>query len=488
MATGSINISSNISRSSLLTSFSTKSCSSFIAVPDNKAIILQWMDPDDFITSENYSVIWKSSRVVRKVGGYPINENDGTIVVESSIRNQYMSTGFIDTGLVNGTKYFYRVFPCSNTGVYNHEIVEASATPAAWKTMTVNVNLANSNPSNMGSYADDASLMPNGVNANDEWREFFGYRPCLFKDGKVVGYLDPENYDSFLDGTVADTTSGNAGDVMIEFPRRGLKISKSGNVLTVSMTNNPNDSSFKYYAHQRGDTDKNFFYVGVYDGYVVGNKLRSLSEKQPTVNTTISDFINYGSSNGSGYNIVGFYQMLFIQAMYVLQFKGNLNSQSTVGYGKCDYKTASKTGRTNRSGLIYGDKTAVKLFGIEDLWGNVDCLCNNVYMFSNCHIGTTTDDTITDTSKYTDRGSYGKDYYQNADFFADCLGTTETGFIMKAGSYGSSTTYFCDYGAASPSTYLTLTGCNNDAGGIFYCLFQRDTVAHNCLGTRLQYL
>lgn len=492
MATGSINISSNISRNTLLTSLSTKACSNFTATPNNESIILQWKDPDDFITSDNYSIVWKSSRVVRKVGGYPINENDGTVVVESSIRNQYVSTGFIDKGLVNGTKYFYRVFPCSNTGAYNHEIVEASATPIAWKIMTVNINLANSNPATCGSYADDASLMPNGVDANKEWQEFFGYRVCLFKDGRIVGYLDPNNYDSFLDGSIADITSGNSGDVMIEFPRRGVKISKSGKVLTVSMTNNPNDSNFKYYAHQRGETDKNFFYIGAYDGYVAGNKLRSLSEKQPTDNTTFDNFLKYGKANGSGYNVVGFYQMLFIQVMYVLQFKGNLNSQKCVGQGNTNwYPDGIKaTGRSNRHGLIYGDTTVVKLFGLEDIWGNTQFICNNAYMFSTCHVGTTTDDTTTDKSKYKDRGSYGMSIYQNADFFIECLGTTETGFIMKGGcNKGSETTYFCDWGSASPDSYLILSGNNSTAGGLFYCGFSSsNTSAYNGQGSRLQYL
>ena len=53
-------------------------------------------------------------------------------------------------------------------------------------------------------------------------------KPCLFKNGAVVGYLNPDNFAQFADGTAADITSGNNGDVMIEIPKTGYKISKSG--------------------------------------------------------------------------------------------------------------------------------------------------------------------------------------------------------------------------------------------------------------------
>ena len=46
-------------------------------------------------------------------------------------------------------------------------------------------------------------------------------KPCLFKNGAVVGYLNPDNFAQFEDGSVADITSGDAGDVMIEIPKTG---------------------------------------------------------------------------------------------------------------------------------------------------------------------------------------------------------------------------------------------------------------------------
>ena len=490
---GVVNIGSNPGLwGAALGQYAPKPCKNLSAKAGNGSVVLKWEDPEDYTTTDNYPVEWLNTRIVRKTGSYPVDENDGTIVVTSSTRNQYKTNGYTDSGLTNYTTYYYRAFSCSTDGVYNHEQIQVSVQPIPYRVMTVKINLSNSNPASCGSYADDASSMSSGKDVA-AWQEFFGYRPCLFKDGKVVGYLDPTNFTKFENGTNADITSGNAGDVMIQFPRRGVLISKSGKVVTVSMTDNPNDSSFKYYAHQRGNTNKDYFYLGAYDGWLSGNKLRSLSGKYPQTNTSIETFDQYGKANGAGYGCIGYYQWLFLQAMYVLQFKGNLNSQSTVGYGNCKNDGSIKnTGRSNTRGMIYGDNDVVKLFGIEDIWGNVGQLLNNYYANASYHVTTTTDDTVTDVNKYTDRGSYGGSSNTSGDFYTDCMGTTEAGFTLTYGSMnGSSTTYFCDYGYFRSYCCPFAGGrCGyGDFAGLFYFYvsWRRDGT-NSYVGSRLGYL
>lgn len=489
---GVINIGSNPGLwGASLGQYAPKPCKNLTAKAGNRAVVLKWEDPEDYTTTDNYPVEWSNTRIVRKTGSYPVDENDGTIVVTSSTRNQYKSNGYTDSGLTNYTTYYYRAFSCSTDGVYNHEQIQASVQPIPYKVMTVKINLSNSNPANCGSYADDASTMSSGKDVA-AWQEFFGYRPCLFKNGKVVGYLDPKNFTKFENGTNADITSGNAGDVMIQFPRRGVRISKSGKVVTVSMTDNPNDSSFKYYAHQRGNSNKDYFYLGVYDGWISGNKLRSLSGKSPTVSTTLNQFDTYGKANGTGYGCMGYYQWLFIQVMYVLQFRGNLNSQNTVGYGNCSSGYIQNTGRSNTNGMIYGDNNVAKLFGIEDIWGNIWQLVNNYYSNSNYHVTTTTDDTVTDVNKYTDRGSYGGSDSTSWNYYTDCIGTTEAGFTLTYNSTnGSSTTYFCDdvcfYSGCVP--FVGGYYSDGDFAGLFFfgVYWSRDN-GGSYTGSRLGYL
>ena len=488
---GMINIGSNPGlMGASMGQYAPKACANLKAVKGNASVTLTWTDPENYTTTDNYLVEWANTRIVRKTGSYPVDENDGTVVVTSTTRNQYKTNGYIDSGLTNYTTYYYRAFTCSTDGVYNHEQVQAMAQPIPYLTMTVKINLSNSNPATCGSYADNASSMSSGKNV-DAWQKFFGYRPCLFKNGKVVGYLNPNDFTKFENGTAADITSGNAGDVMIQFPRRGVRISKSGKVVTVSMTDNPNDPSFKYYAHQRGSTNKDYFYIGAYLGNIAGEKLRSLSEKYPANSVALSEFDTYGKANGAGYGCIGYYQWLFLQVMYVLQFKGNLNSQSTVGHGNCSSGHITNTGRSNAKGMIYGDDTVAKLFGIEDIWGNLFQCVNNYIFNRSCHVTTTTDDTITDENKYTDQGSYGGSSSNNG-YYTDCMGTTEAGFTGTYGTCnGSSSTYFCDDGNFSSGGSLTVGGYYdyNDSCGIFaFYTNSSRRYASTFNGSRLSYL
>ena len=54
--------------------------------------------------------VWKYTKVIRKVGNQPQNPYDGTLVVESGVRDQYASTPYVDTGLANDTTYFYAAY------------------------------------------------------------------------------------------------------------------------------------------------------------------------------------------------------------------------------------------------------------------------------------------------------------------------------------------------------------------------------------------
>lgn len=99
----------------------------FAAVPGNSQVTLTWVDPVDVTLPV---VKWAGTKIVRKVGSYPTSETDGVLVVDSKIRNQYQVTGRVDTGLVNGTTYYYQAFPYSDTNAINRNASNrTSATP-----------------------------------------------------------------------------------------------------------------------------------------------------------------------------------------------------------------------------------------------------------------------------------------------------------------------------------------------------------------------
>lgn len=102
----------------------------FAAKAGNGQVTLTWTDPENETSGGTTYATWDYTRIVRKTGSSPADENDGELVVESSQKNQYQTTGFVDDGLVNDTQYFYGAFACSTDGVWS-EGAFVNATPMA---------------------------------------------------------------------------------------------------------------------------------------------------------------------------------------------------------------------------------------------------------------------------------------------------------------------------------------------------------------------
>lgn len=104
--------------------------SDLAASAGNTQVSLTWTDPGDETSGGQVVAEWEFTRIVRKVGSAPANQNDGVIVVDSTEKNQYMSEPFVDTGLTNGTTYYYGAFACSAAGAWSDGTF-VSAVPVA---------------------------------------------------------------------------------------------------------------------------------------------------------------------------------------------------------------------------------------------------------------------------------------------------------------------------------------------------------------------
>lgn len=116
-----------------------EACTAFSASAGNAKVELTWTDPKDKYatpegdisdTGDQLVSEWDHTVLVRKTGSQPAGPNDGTVVVSSSVRNQYQSTGYTDTGLTNDTTYYYGVFAYNKDGVASAGAF-ANATPKA---------------------------------------------------------------------------------------------------------------------------------------------------------------------------------------------------------------------------------------------------------------------------------------------------------------------------------------------------------------------
>lgn len=454
----------------------------------NTQLTISWSDPGDTIVDGQTLCTWKGTKLVQKVGAFPENIKDGVLLLDNQVRDSYKENGFQISGLTNGTTYYFALFPYSDTGVVNaNSANQLSGTPQPYKIMTVKIDLSNSNPETSVTYADDAVGM---TAKSDAWDEFFGHYPVLLANGVEVGKLNPDNFAQFENGSNADITSGSAGDVMIAFPRRGVRITTNGNIVTISMTDDPDNTDFEYLAHERGTTRKEKFYLGVYKGYTNSSKLRSLSGKTPTVNQTIGTFRTQAQANGEGYENSGFYQLIFRQVMYILKYK-NLDSQTAVGQGYTGGSAAVTTGGTNTSGMDYGttsSTTRMKLFGLEDFWGNVWEWIDGIVTDSTRNILTATDNFNDSGSGYTNQGQGATSNISG--YMSVPQGTTKTGFLAKTVS-GSSTTYFCDYATLCASCAAAFGGhwSNGSYAGAFHLnVGNASSYSSSYVAARLMYL
>lgn len=345
---------------------------------------------------------------------------------------------------------------------------------ACSETYGVRIDRTNSNPNTAVEYTDQAvgftpSQGNNGSFAAGSWSDKFPYnkiRPCLFKDGAVVGYLNPDNYAQFEYGRAAEITSGSAGDVMVEIPKFYYKISQDANYTYVQISNTHfngfSDIAFSY----RGEV-KDKFYIGAYSGFVdTDGKLRSLSGKTPTTSKTIGAFRTAAQANGTGYEQLNFYKLTALQILYLIRYK-SLNSQNALGQGLVRGNAPATTGATNTNGLNYGVTATtgrVKCNGVEDFWGNVLQWVDGYRSTSNSI--KIADGNFNDTADgYTEHACT---VLGVGGYLKDIIGNNELAFTPRTLS-GSASTYYSDYDYLYPRSLPTFGGgwANSVEAGAF---------------------
>lgn len=368
-------------------------------------------------------------------------------------------------------------------------------TTSSGQTMTVILDLNNSDPTQWATYADDAIGMTAG---SDAWDDFFGHYPCVLGVGGVeYGKLKRDNFLQYEDGTTAQLYD----DKMICFPRRGIKIEYlDSNTLSVSMTNEDNKTGYSYWAHSYSNSSAGYtnavcdkFYLGVYKGYIGDNKLQSWNNVTPSGAYTISQFRTYAHNRGTGYEQSGFFQLTFRQVMYLLKYKGQ-NAQISIGRGYVDGNiSAHVTGGTNTRGMDWGESTGkdqMKLFGIEDFYGNIYEFIDGVYSNGNRQIYVA-DGNFNDTgSGYTSAGT--STFSSNiGGYMRYPNGTNLAGFSPASQTYGTDSTYFCDSAYVVASRLAAFGGTWNhaSAAGVFRLDVSRTASGSNAIyGARLMYM
>ena len=320
-------------------------------------------------------------------------------------------------------------------------------------TFGIAIDMNESDPEAAVTYTDDAvgfTPLTNGNYGswNDLIKEFFGCRPCLY-NGSVVGYLNPNNYAQYEDGTTADITSGNSGNVMVEFKKLYYKYAKDGNILTFKVTDDDSAEGYTCAAFKSMDgngTVKDYMYYGAYEGYNSSSKLMSLSGKTPTGSISYTNSRTYCQNNGSSFGMEDWCKRFYILGLLMLVTKTR-GIQDVIGEGIHTDNVGSKTntGTMNTSGLFAGGSgMGVKAFGIENLWGNMFNWCDGVVTLSSTTLG------FKDCPPYNDTGSgytsVADGYTRGSELYPTSMIPVMDGAAITA-SVGQSddTLGWCDY-------------------------------------------
>lgn len=360
------------------------------------------------------------------------------------------------------------------------------------KTYGVRIATGTSDPASALTYTDDAVGKSAGwANWKDE-PIFKDIKPCVVKDGVVQYYLNPDNFTQKAEGGSATINSTSAGDVMIEIPKIGYKITTSGSNIDIKVTDDPNAEGFCYDAHSKnsvGDCDK--IYIGAYLGYNSGSKLYSISGQSPTVDISLTNARKYATARGDGYELFSFYPMTLLQCLFLIIFK-NRNSQAALGQGYVGASAKANTGATNSNTFTYGsssDTTHVKFLGIEDFWGNCFYWVDGIYLNNSRKILT-----YYKNMTGTDNGSN----YQYSEtgptsdiggYMNQVIGSNHGGFVVKDNA-GSTSTYYCDLTYASAGCCASFGGSWNfgaDAGAFLLVVSYAASDSNSAIAARLVY-
>lgn len=326
----------------------------------------------------------------RSTTGYPSNESDGEQVATITASGTYY-----DTNVEAGVTYYYAAFPYSTDGVYNTN--GASANHASCEVSSYaylfgyDLAISTTSPSGRVTYpsdVDNAGFAPAAMNFstgvfnygswNFEPGEMFMPRPCMLTYAGVVDhYLNPNDYTKKTDGTASSVASTSfGGNAMMEWPKIWVKRWEENGVYHFRCSDVQIDEDYECWSnYDRQNNQIEHFYTPIYFGSLVSNVMRSISGQANCVSKTAANEITYAKANGDDWYTEVLADRLLIQDLLVLMAKST-DGQTAYGSGRSSSSNSSAIGQgtMNTKGMFWGSSDAtsgVKVFGMENLWGNL---------------------------------------------------------------------------------------------------------------------
>ena len=487
---------------------------------------IKFTEPDDTYLDGQLLCAIKKIVLVRKKDSEPQSIQDGTAVLELPRRDfgKYRDTAFIDTSFVpeDGSSYYYKAFPISTFG-YSNDFSENTVIVRTYTLYGFKIDQNESDPASMITYLEDCDNVDFNSAYMDYENDTFNYgdwgdawfikdlKPCMLKyDGTVDYELDKNDYTKKLDGSDSDVSNeAYEGNAMVGIPKVYWKIvDNDDDTMDFYFSDKKVDSDFVCWSHiDNNGAEIPYCYMSVYDGILNNNVARSISGKTPMTDKTADQEIAYAKANNVGSDVIWYTGLTndYMLICYLLMLIGkSTDTQTVFGRGRCgSYYSDSNhgikdTGTLNNKGLFYGnngDALCVKVFGIENFYGNIQK-----------RIGGWIVDNGTQKIKLTygqSDGSTVNGYNTTGSGYISIPNSTPvgtTGYISKmiasnnclipTIASGSATTYYCDLMTNSNSgiMYTLIGGAigNGTLSGAFQVnLGSRYSVTFSTAGTAI---
>lgn len=459
-----------------------EACTAFSATAGNAQVELTWTDPlDKYATPEGdisdtgdqLVSEWDHTVLVRKTGSQPAGPNDGTVVVSSSVRNQYQSTAYVDSGLTNDTTYYYGVFAYNKDGVASAgAFVNAipKARPASYGIFGVQWDTSNSstaltrltiaNDPNHYVDHDIASEPAPAVGAGAGSSPFDAFSPWMGMEEYNIVNGEPlyKQGDEGFSRTQYDTA--------VWVPEFWYKIEQSGNIIRYYVASDEQPGFAKHPGSGR--------YMA---RYTAATSSLSVSGRAPRVDLTRATARAAAQSKGTGWQLDDYAAWCARNLLYLVEF-ADFNSQAKIGLGNIRASAALKNGGTDsmiyHTGRAAGTDgyTAVQYRHMENVWGNLNTWVDGVNFYST-QVWASTDPSSYGDATQEGYSNLGSRISMSAYISKLSVPNDAPWAMFPTAGGGSSSTYVSDgseYGVGSEWRQLAVGGDWSDGSeaGLWY--------------------
>lgn len=361
-----------------------------------------------------------------------------------------------------------------------------------------------SDMSSWWTYSDDAAWLTAWDTAFDE---FFWYSAVLldasWNEVEEVKQSSPWVLNM---GSFSWALTWTANNVMIKFPVRWIKMTKSWSKVTLSITKELEKYGYQYYAFTKWATIDDYLYIWAYE-WTFSNDNSSVASSftdwttylkswatnsrtanfSPAANQSRPNFRSSASKNWSWYSILTWYPAQYIAALYMMKY-WNPNCQSVVwkwySWWSSSIAPWWTNSQTNATYWTSSNTTQAKLFWLEDFWGNVGERVDGCWYNSSSQL------TVDKTNSIFQDSDYIMNLWSSATWYIAAIWWDNDKMFIGISSGGSATTYYTD--SAHPWTSVAVTRWGSyrywDNNWLFFIENRSATSPAAVFGGRLMYL